>query len=78
MFKIQYTKDGGRAVEMAMLPPPATEPITLPRLCGFSVREEKKEYANQHTKGRELRYRKIGLTTVAVAPDLPSGMPVVL
>ena len=30
MFTIQCTKDGGRAVAMAMLPPPPTEPITLP------------------------------------------------
>ena len=31
MFTTQYTwNDGGRAVAMAMLPPPPTKPITLP------------------------------------------------
>ena len=35
MFAIQYTSDdGGRAVAMAMLPPPPTKPITLPSLKG--------------------------------------------
>ena len=30
MFAIQYTNDdGGRAVAMAMLPPPSTKPITF-------------------------------------------------
>ena len=30
MFTTQYTQnDGGRAVAMAMLPPPPTKPITL-------------------------------------------------
>ena len=40
--------------------------------------EDKKEYANPHTKGTGVSYRKIGLTTVAVTQDLPSGMPLVL
>ena len=31
MFTTQYTQnDGGRAVAMAMSPPPPTKPITLP------------------------------------------------
>ena len=30
VYTMQYTKDGGSAVAMAMLPPPPTKPITLP------------------------------------------------
>ena len=40
-------------------------------------REKKEEYAKPHTEGREVSYGKIGLTTVAVARDLLSGMPLV-
>ena len=49
MFTIQYTKnDGGRAVAMATLPPPPTEPIFVPRQSGFSEGGKKEEYANCH------------------------------
>ena len=80
MFTTQYTKnDGGRAVAMAMLPPPPTKPITLPWQRGFSGGEKKKvKYAKPRTEGREVSYGKIGLTTVAVTQDLLSGMPLVL
>ena len=67
-----------RAVEMAMLPPPPTKPITLPWQRGFSGGGKKEEYAKPRTEGRELSYGKIGLTTVAVTQDLLSGMPLVL
>ena len=40
-------------------------------------REKKEEYAKPRTEGREVSYRKIGLTTVAVTQDLLSGMPLV-
>ena len=79
MFTTQYTQnDGGRAVAMAMLPPPPTKPITLPWQRGFSGGEKKEEYAKPCTKGREVSYGKIGPTTVAVTQDLLSGMPYVL
>ena len=63
---------------MAMLPPPPTIPITLPRQRGFSVGGKKEEYAKPRTEGREVSYGKIWLTTVAVTQDLLSGMPLVL
>ena len=45
MFAIQYTHDdGGRAVAMAMLPPPPTKPITLPWQLGFGGGGKKEEY----------------------------------
>ena len=39
---------------------------------------KKKEYAMPRTEGREVSFRKIGLTTVAVTQDVLSGMPLVL
>ena len=51
MFTMQYTKDGGRAVAMAMLLPPPTKPITM--WCGFSGGGKKKEYAKHILKGEE-------------------------
>ena len=87
---MQYTKNGGRAVAMAMLPPPPTKPITLPWQCGFSGEEKNKsmlttvgeerrgEERSELKKGRGVSYRKIGLTTVAVTQDLHSRMPLVL
>ena len=66
MFTIQYTNDnGGRAVAMAMLPPPLKE-----KYCS------KKKSMLNHV--RLVSYGKIGLTTVAVTHDLLSGMPLVL
>ena len=45
MFTIQYTKvDGVRAVAIAMLPPPPTEPLTLPRQSGFRGEDKKVKY----------------------------------
>ena len=78
MFITQYTEWWGRAVEMAMLPPPSTKPITLPRQHGFSRGLKKEEHAKPRSVGREVSYGKIGLTTVAVTHDLRSGMPLVL
>ena len=78
MFTMQYTKDGGRAVAMAMLPPPPTKAITLPWQCGFSGGGKIVEYAKPRTKGRGVSNGKIGLTTVAVTQDLPSGTLLVL
>ena len=78
MFATQCTEWWGRAVEMAMLPPPPTKPITLPWQRGFSGEEKKEEYAKPRTEGREVSYGKIGLTTVAVTQDLLSGIPLVL
>ena len=80
MFTIQYTSDdGGRAVAMAMLPPPPIKPITLPPDSVVLAGEEKKEgYAKPRTKGREVSYGKIGLTTVAVTHDFLSAMPLVI
>ena len=78
MFTLQYTKDGGRAFAVAMIPPPPTKPITPPLQCGFSGQGKKEEYAKPRTKGRGVSYGKIGLTTVAVIQDLPSEMPLVL
>ena len=79
MFTIQYTNDDrGRAVAMAMLPPPPTKPITLPWQRGFSGGEKEEEYAKPRTYGRGVSYGNIGLTTVAVTHDLLSGMPLVL
>ena len=50
MFTIQCTNDdGGRAVAMAMLPPPPTKPITLPSQRGFSEGGKKEEYAKPRT-----------------------------
>ena len=50
MFTIQCTNDdGGRAVVMAMLPPPPTKPITLPGQRGFSEGGKKEEYAKPRT-----------------------------
>ena len=75
MFTIQYTKDKGRAVVMAMFPPPPIKPtITLPCQCGFSGEVKKDEYGKQRTNGRGVSYGNIGLTTLAVTQDLPSGM----
>ena len=50
MFTIQYTNDDeGRAVAMAMLPPPPTKPITLPGQRGSSGGGKKEEYAKPRT-----------------------------
>ena len=70
----------GRSVAMAMLPPPATKPITLHLESGFSYRGGggNETYAKPRTKGREVSYGKIGLTTVAATRDLFSGMQLVL
>ena len=38
----------------------------------------KKDHAKPCTKGRGVSYGKIGLTTVAVTQDLPSGMLLIL
>ena len=51
----------------------ATNKTHNPALTG-----KKEEYAKPRTEGREVSYRKIGLTTVAVTQDLLSGMPLVL
>ena len=78
MFTIQYTSDDGvRAVAMAMLPPPPTNPITLPWQRGFSGGGKKRSTLS-HVLGRGVSYGKIVLTTVAVTHDLLSGMPLVL
>ena len=63
---------------MAMLLPPPTKPITLPASVVLAGDEKKEEYVKPRTEGREVRYGKIGLTTVAVTQDLLSGMPLVL
>ena len=76
---------------MAMLPPPPTKPITLPKQRGFSWgrkkrktknrgKEEKKleEYAKPCTGRERLSYWKIGLKTMAATQELLSGMPLVL
>ena len=68
MFTIQYTKDGDKAVAMAMSPSP---PIK-------SIMNKKVEYPKPRTKGRGVSYGKIGLTTVAVSQGLPSRLPLVL
>ena len=78
MYTIQYTKDGGRAIVMEMLPPTPTKPITIPWQCGFNGGGKKEKYAKPHTKGRAVSYGKIGITTVAVTQDLASGKPLVL
>ena len=78
MFTMQYTKDGGRAVAMTMLPPPPTKPITCPDIVVFAGEEKQEECAMPRTKGRGVSYGKIGLTTLAVTQDLSSGMPLVL
>ena len=70
--------DGGRAVAMAILLPPPTKPITLPWQRGFSGGGTKEEYAKPLTEGRGVTYGKIGLTTVAIAHDLLTGIPLVL
>ena len=49
MFTMQYTKDGGRAVAMAMLPPPPTETHSV-----VSAWEQKKKSTLRHIlKGEE-------------------------
>ena len=78
MFSMQYTKDGGMAVAMAMFTPPPTKPITLPRQCGFSGGGKKEEDAQPRTKGRGVSFGKIWLTIMAVTQDFPSAMPLVL
>ena len=70
--------DGGRAFAMTMFLLSPTKPITLPCQRGFSGGVKKEEFATPHTKGREVSYWEIGLTTVAVTQDLLSGMPLVL
>ena len=75
---MQYTKNWGREVAMAMLPPPLTKPITLPWQSGFSGVGKKEEYAKPCTKGRGVTCRKIGIMTVAITQYLLSGMPLVL
>ena len=62
---------------MAMLPPPPTNPIILPRQRGFTGGGKKVVYVKIRTEGREVSYGKIELTTVAVTQDLLSGMPLV-
>ena len=59
--------DRGRAVEMAMLPPPHPDSMVL------AGEEQKEDYAKPCTEGREVSYMDIGLTTVAVNQDLLSG-----
>ena len=72
MFTIQCANDdGGRAVAMAMLPPPPTKPITLPWQRCFSGGGKKEEYAKPRTWGRGVSYgltewEETGLTAVAV------------
>ena len=63
---------------MAMLPPPPTQPTTLPRQRGFGRGGKKEVYAKPRTEGREVSYGKIELTTLAVTQDLLSWMPLVL
>ena len=53
MFTIQYTKDGGRAVAMAMLPPLPTKPITLPDSVVLAGEEKKKSALSHELKGEE-------------------------
>ena len=62
---------------MAMLPPPPTNPITLPWQRDFTWGGKKAEYVKPLTEGREVSYGKIGLTILAVTQDLLSGMPLV-
>ena len=62
MFTMQYTKDGGKAVAMAMLLPPPTKPLTRSNSVVLAGYEKKEEYAKPRTKGRAVNYRKIGLT----------------
>ena len=53
MFTIQYTEyDGGRAVAMAMLPPPPTKPITLPDRVVLGGDETKEEQTKPRPKER--------------------------
>ena len=53
-MKIQFTSDdGGRAIAMAMLPPPPTKPATMPGQRGFSGGGKKEEYPKPRTKGEE-------------------------
>ena len=59
MFTIQYRKDGGRAVAVAMLPLSLTKPITLLWPCGLVGEEEKKKYTKPRAKGRGASYWKI-------------------
>ena len=68
----------GRAVAMAMLPPPPTKLITLPWQRGFIGGGKKEKYVKPLTEGRGVSYGKIGITTVAVTHDLLWGMPLVL
>ena len=54
MFTIQYTNDdGGRAVAMAMLPPPPTKPITCPDSVVLAVEEKKRSTLSHALKGEE-------------------------
>ena len=56
MFTTQYTQnDGGRAVAMAMLPPPPTKPITLPwqlpdtlyRVAAWLIEKKNQKYVEE-------------------------------
>ena len=57
MSTIQYTNDdGGRAVEMAMLPPPPTKPATLTWQCGFSGGGKKEEFKERSELREDRAY----------------------
>ena len=53
MFTMHYTKYGGRAVAMAMLPPPPTKPITLPDSAVLAEEKKKESMLSHVLKGEE-------------------------
>ena len=54
MFTIKYTKDdAGRAVAMAVLPPPPTKSITRPKGMVLAEEEKKKSTLSHVLKGEE-------------------------
>ena len=83
-------EERGRADTMAMLPPPPTKPITLPKQRGFTRGEKNKkknsgqgdkkgeEYAKSRTRRERLSYWKIGFMTMAATQEHLSGMLLVL
>ena len=75
MFTIQYAKEGGRAVAMALLPPLPSNSLHSPDSVVLAGEEKKEEYAKPRPIGSGVSYGKIGLTSVAVTQDFPSGMP---